>query len=53
MLTKPKSINGRCRSKGNPVPQRKASGHIKLSDETLGLIRDNLVEKGDVLTVAR
>ena len=31
----------------------KASGHIKLSDETLGLIKDNLVEKGDVLTVAR
>ena len=30
----------------------KASGHIKLSDETLGLIRDNLVEKGDVLTLS-
>lgn len=31
----------------------KASGHIKLSDETLDLIRENLVKKGDVLTVAQ
>lgn len=31
----------------------KASGHIKLSEETLRLIRENLLKKGDVLTVAQ
>jgi cyclic pyranopterin phosphate synthase len=31
----------------------KASGHIKLRDETLQLIKDNLLKKGDVLTVAQ
>lgn len=31
----------------------KASGHIKLTSETLLLIKDNLVKKGDVLTVAQ
>lgn len=31
----------------------KASGHIKLSEETLKLIKENLVKKGDVLTVAQ
>jgi cyclic pyranopterin phosphate synthase len=31
----------------------KASGHIKLSEETMKLIRENLVKKGDVLTVAQ
>jgi len=31
----------------------KATGHIKLAEETLKLIRENLVEKGDVLTVAK
>ena len=31
----------------------KASGHIILSSDTLGLIRDNLLKKGDVLTVAQ
>ncbi len=31
----------------------KASGHIKLSEETLKLIKDNLIKKGDVLTVAQ
>lgn len=35
------------------VRSAKASGHIKLSDETLNLIRDNLLKKGDVLTVAQ
>jgi len=30
-----------------------ASGHIKLSGETLKLIKDNLVKKGNVLTVAQ
>ncbi len=31
----------------------KASGHIKLSEETLKLIEENLVKKGDVLTIAQ
>ncbi len=31
----------------------KASGHIRLGSETLRLINDNLLEKGDVLTVAK
>ena len=35
------------------VRSAKATGHIKLSDETLSLIKDNLLKKGDVLTVAQ
>ncbi len=31
----------------------KASGHIRLTSETLKLIEDNLLKKGDVLTVAQ
>lgn len=31
----------------------KATGHIRLGAETLRLINDNLLEKGDVLTVAK
>lgn len=31
----------------------KASGHIRLTHETLKLIEDNLIMKGDVLTVAQ
>ena len=31
----------------------KASGHIKISEETLKLIAENLMKKGDVLTVAQ
>jgi cyclic pyranopterin phosphate synthase len=31
----------------------KASGHIRLAPETLKIIEDNLVNKGDVLTVAQ
>ena len=31
----------------------RASGHIKLAPETLRLIQDNLLKKGDVLTVAQ
>ncbi len=31
----------------------KASGHIRLSEETLKLVEENLVKKGDVLTVAQ
>lgn len=31
----------------------KASGHIKISEETLKLIAENMVKKGDVLTVAQ
>lgn len=37
------------------VQQRsaKATGHIRLAEETLKLIADNLIKKGDVLTVAQ
>jgi len=31
----------------------KASGHIRMAGETLKLIEDNLLKKGDVLTVAQ
>ena len=31
----------------------RASGHISLATDTLRLIRDNLMKKGDVLTVAQ
>jgi cyclic pyranopterin phosphate synthase len=31
----------------------KASGHIRLSEETLILVEENLMKKGDVLTVAQ
>jgi cyclic pyranopterin phosphate synthase len=31
----------------------RASGHIRLTQETIGAIRDNLLKKGDVLAVAR
>jgi cyclic pyranopterin monophosphate synthase len=31
----------------------KATGHITLATETLSLIKDNLMKKGDVLTVAQ
>jgi cyclic pyranopterin monophosphate synthase len=31
----------------------RASGHIVLADDTLRLIKDNLMKKGDVLTVAQ
>jgi cyclic pyranopterin phosphate synthase len=31
----------------------KASGHIRLASDTLKLIGDNLIKKGDVLTVAQ
>jgi cyclic pyranopterin phosphate synthase len=30
----------------------KAIGHITLNDETIGLIRENKIKKGDVLTIA-
>jgi cyclic pyranopterin phosphate synthase len=35
------------------VRSAKATGHIKLSDETLSLIKADLLKKGDVLTVAQ
>jgi cyclic pyranopterin monophosphate synthase len=41
---------------GEKVDQKriaKAAGHIVLGAETLGLIRKNLMKKGDVLTVAQ
>lgn len=31
----------------------KASGHIMLAKETVGIIKDNLLRKGDVITVAQ
>ena len=31
----------------------RAAGHIRLSQETLELIRDNDIKKGDVLTLAK
>jgi cyclic pyranopterin monophosphate synthase len=41
---------------GNKEPQlriAKASGHITLSPETISLIEENLLKKGDVLTVSQ
>jgi cyclic pyranopterin phosphate synthase len=39
---------------GKPIQQRTAvaQGHIKLSAETLDLINENQIKKGDVLTIA-
>jgi cyclic pyranopterin monophosphate synthase len=39
--------------KETQVRTAKASGHITLSDDTLKLINDNLLKKGDVLSVAQ
>ena len=38
--------------KPNQVRQAKATGFIKLSPETVNLIRENQMKKGDVLTVS-
>lgn len=40
---------------GKPVQRRtaRASGHIQLAPETIAMIRDNRIKKGEVLTVAR
>jgi len=41
---------------GDKEPQQriaKASGHISMSKQTLNLIKDNLLKKGDVLTVSQ
>ena len=41
---------------GQKAPQRRcavAHGEITVSKEVLGLIRDNMIKKGDVLTVAQ
>ena len=41
---------------GQKVPQRRrarAKGMIRLADQTLALIRENQIKKGDVLTVAQ
>jgi cyclic pyranopterin monophosphate synthase len=35
------------------IRSAKASGHIRLEPETLKLIEENLIQKGDVLTVAQ
>jgi cyclic pyranopterin monophosphate synthase len=39
--------------KANQIRIAKASGHIILTPETIRLIKDNLLKKGDVLTVAQ
>ncbi len=39
-------------AKPNQIREAKASGHIALNPETVSLIRDNSMKKGDVLTVA-
>jgi len=39
--------------KANQIRIAKASGHIMLAPETIRLIKDNLLKKGDVLTVAQ
>ena len=39
--------------KANQVRIAKASGHISLAPETIILIKDNLLKKGDVLTVSQ
>lgn len=39
--------------KANQIRIAKASGHIILAPETIRLIKDNLLKKGDVLTVAQ
>jgi len=39
--------------KENQLRMAKASGHIVLEEDTVKLIKDNLMKKGDVLTVAQ
>jgi cyclic pyranopterin phosphate synthase len=39
--------------KANQIRIAKASGHINLAPETIRLIKNNLLKKGDVLTVAQ
>src|SRR5674476_252228 len=39
--------------KANQIRIAKASGHIMLAPETIRLIKDNLLKKGDVLTVSQ
>jgi cyclic pyranopterin phosphate synthase len=39
--------------KENQIRIAKATGHISLAPETIKLIKDNLLKKGDVLTVAQ
>lgn len=39
--------------KENQIRIAKATGHISLAPETIELIKDNLLKKGDVLTVAQ
>ena len=40
-------------AKANQIRIAKASGHIILAPETIRLIKDNLLKKGDVLTVSQ
>ena len=39
-------------SKPDQIRVAKASGFIELQKETISLIRENLIKKGDVLTIA-
>jgi cyclic pyranopterin monophosphate synthase len=51
--TKGKAIMVDVGHKENQIRIAKASGHIILTSETVKLINDNLLKKGDVLTVAQ
>lgn len=51
--TRGKAIMVDIGDKENQLRIVKAEGHILLSSETIGLIKDNLLKKGDVLTVAK
>lgn len=51
--TKGKAIMVDVGDKPNQQRIAKASGHITLAKETIGLIRENLLSKGDVLAVAQ
>jgi cyclic pyranopterin monophosphate synthase len=58
-MTKLSHTDGQGRAKmvdvSNKLPQlriAKATGHITLDNKTIRLIKDNLIKKGDVLTIA-
>lgn len=51
--TKGKAIMVDVGAKDNQLRIAKASGHISLAPETIRLIKENLLKKGDVLSVAQ
>lgn len=51
--SKGKAVMVDVRDKDSQLRIARASGHIILADATLKLIEDNLLKKGDVLTVAQ